>query len=394
MPLRRSHQKSRLGCLPCKKRHIKCGEEVPICRNCNNRRVQCIYKSSHAQIEYVSNGSSPDIRSQAPTPGPSAACFCGHVCPNASPTNVTRTEELHLYAHYISSASCTMSNGSNDLRIWQNVIPEEAVQHEFLVDGLLSLSSLHFAEQNPASRLHYTEIAMIYQNSALNGYKKTLNNISSKNRGAIFAFSVLLNVLVIAFPNVCPTSADSSHEESVVLLIELLQGLQIILQTPNVFQEELAKYEPFVSRYRRATEPLKPGGHVANALSSLRARADCHADNIERHTAYLSGIESLEVAFRSIQNDPEYLGHILGWPVTVRAKLLVLFKQRDPMAILIFIHYGVLLLHARHRWWAKNTGICLIESLAQYVTSNHPDWTGTTQWARTQAGMAVQQDGD
>ncbi|KAK4677581.1 hypothetical protein QC764_300060 [Podospora pseudoanserina] len=49
---RKSHTKSRSGCVNCKLRHIKCDESKPICNNCTSFRVSCTYdrtlKSSEA----------------------------------------------------------------------------------------------------------------------------------------------------------------------------------------------------------------------------------------------------------------------------------------------------------------------------------------------------------
>lgn len=40
---RRSHRKSRLGCLNCKRRRIKCDESRPQCTNCVRHSIACDY---------------------------------------------------------------------------------------------------------------------------------------------------------------------------------------------------------------------------------------------------------------------------------------------------------------------------------------------------------------
>ncbi|ETI22348.1 hypothetical protein G647_06422, partial [Cladophialophora carrionii CBS 160.54] len=42
-PPRRSHQKSRRGCLSCKQAHIKCREDGPPCERCRLRGTTCTY---------------------------------------------------------------------------------------------------------------------------------------------------------------------------------------------------------------------------------------------------------------------------------------------------------------------------------------------------------------
>ncbi|KFZ15964.1 hypothetical protein V501_02477 [Pseudogymnoascus sp. VKM F-4519 (FW-2642)] len=42
-PPRRSHTKSRKGCDTCKRRHIRCDENFPQCKNCTKHNVRCPY---------------------------------------------------------------------------------------------------------------------------------------------------------------------------------------------------------------------------------------------------------------------------------------------------------------------------------------------------------------
>lgn len=310
-----------------------------------------------------------------------------------TPITVTRAQELHLMAHYITSTSETMSHGKEDIHVWQQIIPDEAIHHEFLLNGILALSSLHYAWKFPDSKLVYSEIAMNYHASALKGFRDALNCITDENRCALFAFSVILNVLALAFPNICPTSEQSSREDSVVILIELLQGLQFIIRGPEDFRIHLEKYAPLWARFVNPVPPPKPADEVATALARLRERTNSIQSSIEaeRHRSYLSGIESLEAIFGQMNQDSTYLGQIIGWPTTVGPTLLDLFKQEDPMAQLIFIHYGALLLYTRDRWWGRNTGVRLIESLSRSVSNRHPDWADLMQWANT-AAVLVQED--
>lgn len=43
MPRRKKHRNSKLGCATCKRRRIKCSEDLPACSNCVKHRVHCEY---------------------------------------------------------------------------------------------------------------------------------------------------------------------------------------------------------------------------------------------------------------------------------------------------------------------------------------------------------------
>ncbi|CZT18826.1 uncharacterized protein RCC_04670 [Ramularia collo-cygni] len=268
-----------------------------------------------------------------------------------------------------------------DVKIWQKVVPEEALRHEFLMDGLLALSALHLASENPKSRWEYTQMAMHYQTSALCGYQDALQNITSDNHNGIFAYSVILNNLSLAFPNVCADPASASHAESIITLIELVQGTGRISAT-NVVSLRSGKFAAFFVSFPYHDHPLAPDPDVAHALSQLRSHVECIRDPADdsRHRAYITGIDALETSFGHIAG-AQHLAHVLVWTTMVSKDLVRLFQGGDVMARLVFVHYGVLLLEARGRWWARETGRCLIGELVRDICGEKPEWRGWTEWA-------------
>lgn len=51
---RRTHQKSRAGCMTCKRRHLRCDEASPRCSNCIKHRSACYYPQAHYQATHGS----------------------------------------------------------------------------------------------------------------------------------------------------------------------------------------------------------------------------------------------------------------------------------------------------------------------------------------------------
>jgi hypothetical protein len=47
-PARRGHFKSRLGCLNCKRRRVKCNEQRPTCSPCQRLGLECDYATTPA----------------------------------------------------------------------------------------------------------------------------------------------------------------------------------------------------------------------------------------------------------------------------------------------------------------------------------------------------------
>jgi hypothetical protein len=310
--------------------------------------------------------------------------------PNELLVKITRTEELHLMIHYINSTCETMSHGP-DLTVWKIAIPEEAVRYDFLMDGLLALSSLHLAFKNPGVNRRYAQIALHYQNVGLRRYTNALKHISTDNSHALFAYAVITTVMTLAVPG--------SHQQmdlpdcitSLVSMFELLQGVRII---GDASRESLrtGKFGPLFREIPLDIERPVAAPNVLNAMLDLRERAGTVAKYVQpdKHGVYLSGIEGLELVFGSVATS-NHLGPIMAWPAMINKKLLEFFKQGDPMAQLIFLHYGVLLLYTHDRWWGRSFGLRLIDSLAASLSAIDAEWASWTRWVKDSAALVMQE---
>jgi len=310
---------------------------------------------------------------------------------------ISRQQELQLMVCYMNKTSQTLAHDGDDLVAWRETIPEEAIQHHFLMDGLLAMAALHFAYENPNSRSHYTQVAIRYQNSSLQVYNRHLGNINEENCTALFAYSVLVNLMAIAFPNTSSDSAPSSHTEGIMTMLELIRGIGLIHNSTS----SIYRSGKLGSFYRDVPTNIRPDDETEAALERLRQRSNTllASESIDgnRHSVYLSSIHSLEVAF-AFTTVSSHLGRIMGWPASLQPsenceKLMNLFKHGDVMTQLIYMYYGVLLLHTRHRWWGQRTGASLIQHLAISVRAAGPDWAVETKWPMEMAKRAAEKDG-
>jgi hypothetical protein len=69
-------------------------------------------------------------------------------------------------------------------------------------------------------------------------------------------------------------------------------------------------------------------------------------DGTQHQEVYRSACESLQ---ESISKFPSDLNSIIGWPVKISPEILSLYEQEEPIARLLFVHYGVTLQLIDHR---------------------------------------------
>lgn len=123
-----SHTKSRKGCESCKKRHIRCDESFPQCRNCTKHKTRCPYNDIPVQ-EARPNGPpdllwTPEVQTTLdqwrrtclfPFPGLD-------INPTPSP-QLYSYQELRLIYHVASISHQLGALEANGFTLWTSKIP-------------------------------------------------------------------------------------------------------------------------------------------------------------------------------------------------------------------------------------------------------------------------------
>ncbi|KZL78452.1 C6 transcription factor [Colletotrichum tofieldiae] len=361
----------------------QCDEKRPSCNNCVRRQKKC---SLCEVTKSAAEDSAGKLSSLEPRPesGPKAQTSFDPLATERHFSKATRLKELHLMHHYGTTTCETLGLTTQQVKLWKTAIPKEALRHEFLMEGLLSIAALHCAHLDPSMGWAYTEAAIQYQNSGLIGYRTALLHINDTNYEAIFIFSVILTVLGFAMPAAYTERQPVSPAETIISIYELLKGITL---TTQVYAEAIrgGMFSPlFQNLELRVSSPcFMPEGEIVTAMVRLRQRAEFMTKYVgtETREIYIASIDSLEESFRDVGMSRS-VSNVVAWPIMVGHKMVHLFKQGDPMALLVWVHYGVLALEIHDQWWGKNFGIRLIEDLSATLHGLDPEWASWTEWAR------------
>ncbi|KAF7511716.1 hypothetical protein GJ744_003879 [Endocarpon pusillum] len=161
---RRSHKKSRGGCLNCKCRKIKCQETKPSCENCLIKELKC---------EYPSQASTKIIRRPSSASRPSRAVVRQDepkLPATLSPPTSFNMDDMRCFHHFLTVAYPHLPLGNDS--VWVQDIPIFAQQHEYLMHALLGLGASHLTRMSAHS--DYSTAAMIHQGQAIKGLNEAL----------------------------------------------------------------------------------------------------------------------------------------------------------------------------------------------------------------------------
>ncbi|GAB1315714.1 hypothetical protein MFIFM68171_05924 [Madurella fahalii] len=120
---RKGHTKSRRGCLNCKRRKVKCQENLPECTNCTRIGLVCEY---------------PERRSTSPTSVLST--ISAPSAPLQSTPTIFTADDMRYFHHFLIAAYPALPMLADD--VWRSVACLSH-SHDYLMHAMLGLAASH-----------------------------------------------------------------------------------------------------------------------------------------------------------------------------------------------------------------------------------------------------------
>ncbi|BCS23102.1 Zn(II)2Cys6 transcription factor domain-containing protein [Aspergillus puulaauensis] len=374
MPPLRAHRKSRTGCLQCRKRRVKCDENGHPCGNCAFRHVECTYPSRSSPDLQPSQNAAQD----RPSEGQPLALL--------DPSNKLLLELMHKFS---TETYKSFFVDPADLHIWQSVIPRRALDHDFLLDGLLSVAALHTASSSDRQTARpYLDAAMDFQSRGLKPFQNAIQNISPENCDAVFVHSMITIVNGIVFPQIAArvTEVDSSTVlENIFTLFKLVQGTAEISKLTGPW---LQKSSLIPKDFWGASSDSILDTEIEQALTRLRDLN--RRENIEhppRHGHIEFAISRLRQCFQRFFRfrDP---ASVVTWLAIVDGEFVDYLHKEEPLPILVMVHWGVLLAELDGEvWWASKSGKALVADALGILDRGEVDFGIASSWPREKVGL-------
>ncbi|KAJ5766316.1 uncharacterized protein N7511_003932 [Penicillium nucicola] len=374
MPSRRSHTKSRHGCLQCKQRRHKCDELQPTCQKCIDRGVTCSYSQSTSSPSNATPSFAILSSSSRPPTPPSETIKTSVPCVPKKDLNL---EDLELMVQWCTHTSLTLSRNSSVTWIWKSVIPRKAAHHPFLMNGILALAALHraFGECSADTRGRYLAIAQAHHSEAITGIARE-ESLQSSNADATYALSNIIIIFTFALPLYSKPSHEMEYldellrifhicRESITILMAVVQWVREG-QLATLVDTETVSFHPSMG-----ANP-QPAPYNLGALHHLYSNISHIYTAAERET-YESVIQDLQIAFESLASpqEPSTVTAMFRWIFAVRREFIQMLKSRKPLAMVIVVYFSVLMHRLRGYWWVGDWSQRLLDEI--YYTID-PEW--------------------
>ncbi|KAI1072685.1 hypothetical protein LB507_003430 [Fusarium sp. FIESC RH6] len=378
MASRRTHTKSRTGCLNCKRRKVKCDEARPSCFHCKRHGVECSL-SLPSSINESGETYTPNLPDLTPsTPGSleniqvdSPAHFQDYTHPNPAdqiapfPAHELWARDCELMHHYCTVTAESLSIRKDLIYVWSVAIPRLGYQDPFVMHGILAIAAAHKAYMVPASRKTYLPLADYHQTLGSEGYRRQLQNFDPSNWMPIFGFA---SVVVLHMLTLSMRSENGVLENPINNIIEvasLVRGIRTTLEpvlgrivrtefAPVVFGIWPLNHNEEEESYPSLENTVLPVDSWV-ALKRLRAfqESDIPANGLQHYAAALDKLET-SVRLLAAAGAHTEAGAVQFWLYAIDDSVLLDLAARRSHALLLFaywlVHWAVL---ERKFWYLR-----------------------------------------
>ncbi|KAJ5717388.1 hypothetical protein N7488_003034 [Penicillium malachiteum] len=380
MPLRRSHTKSRKGCLECKRRHVKCDEVLPKCSLCKRRKLECNYPPD------PDNPDSPSTRDGSET---------GARTPGSDRSMQTRMVEMRLWHQYLTSTYLGLSRDGLSAHHLSMTIPQMAIAHPYLLDSILALTALHLASVETGNSQTWLEEAMRYQSQTCAGLSKVIPEITQEQYGPALVASVFIMLYAQGFPVISPDTSAVDGLEKVMEVRRLISGCAMLFKeiTELGIEGELEGWlsspdteEILDSRSHNAFAPVEDNEKLFDLHKKIMSSLDQLGSTIKGDTSPNQTIfkSTWQFLHQAIEPWPKIGGHggVIAWPLFVTDEFISLVRDGDWLARILFLHYASAMRLMCNRWYVRDWGRRLVLATVQPLEEIPAMWIDTISWMR------------
>ncbi|KUJ18497.1 uncharacterized protein LY89DRAFT_780563 [Mollisia scopiformis] len=374
--MRRDHRKTRTGCNQCKRRRVKCDEGKPSCANCIRNSLQC---SLEFLVPLKPRKNSPTIRK-------ASSIETAH--PNLDlrlRSSSLDTKSFELLNHYTTHGSLDFGQTSNT-KMWQVVIPQMALAHDFLMHGVLAISALHLAKRQPPRRVELVQSAMRSENLALPAFRKSLATQNSRDTHAVFAFAGFVVPYMLAISGSygiqdwIPT-LDGTHPH-------WFYSLRGVIALLGKTWGELAQ-GPFSVWLARSIPPedysINPDDvHFAKVHEILESTASSSVADEKELESCRKALDELRRTAALPYAPCKTVNKVSAawiWPGTISQHYMELLNRRKPEALVVLAYYCVQLKRINSCWYFEGVGQNMLEAIDEQLSE---EWKPCIEWALRQ----------
>ncbi|KAK7039118.1 hypothetical protein VNI00_010303 [Paramarasmius palmivorus] len=353
----RPHPKVRTGCKTCKKRRIKCDEHKPLCNNCAQRCVPCVWKENTGNNQGISKDKGQTKVKKGGEEVRARALVSSSPQLLKQPTgqlDVITLELVHHYTVFSYSSFCSDAKFSITCR---NTIPTLSFTSPFLRHAMFSSTALHLGHLYPPDspkRHEWLTRAFFHRKTALDVQTITTSDSHDLSANSDTQYIGICFLTIYAISSSLHTSPSN-----IFGLLTILHNVWSKL-TKFMYQDpELGAIDPISHSDVPVPIPLHLKQIYEYIPNDPSLPDPSELKDPEVAKAYKSAADILIHTFYPLsQTGLEMMG-VIQWPAFFPKRFCDLLNQRKQRALVLLYCYLVVLGGFGEKlWWACDMGRC------------------------------------
>ncbi|KAH7406917.1 hypothetical protein DE146DRAFT_630189 [Phaeosphaeria sp. MPI-PUGE-AT-0046c] len=323
------------------------------------------------------------------------------------PTN-DRSRTKPVLSHFANFTVPTICSSPRSSASWRETIPVIAAHHPYVLHGVLAVGALHLSTiTNVASEKEdYQNLAATQMNMELAQYREDVQNVSTTNAEALFAFSTMFTIFVHSTSKTerldtfkLLNRTDISAESHQRLVLDLTQGIcrifrsirgVLLILVPCWHHIRNGSLGPVVerdwwpSRVPVTTEEFEHDQRLQN-LEKMWAHPgrsyEYFFDTLARALKILRETSTLVSRLATLTSPGQSLSHedfdwtsIVPWITEIPFEFITLLEQQRMEAWVLMAHYALLPSKIQSSWWLDGWAIDMFITSALAIGEENWDW--------------------
>ncbi|CEI67592.1 hypothetical protein FVEN_g5682 [Fusarium venenatum] len=385
---RRTHKKSRLGCMECKRRHIKCDERQPSCGNCVVSERPCSFPSPRPhQSRPVSPSLSVSNRGpKYPKLEPLSWSIGSPVERAAGFRNDVNMQHMELLIHF--SVDIPLPDIDEALQAsFTKLVLNVGLDAPYLLYQTLASSARHLATVKPSLSPIYLRQTTELQHSSIEKFNSLNLRIDDSNCVPALLFSSFLarDMLTSTLAAVRQHQDFSLFFHQYIQYIHVQRGVEAIGSStwPYLIQSEL---RPLLIWGSRLSELSPQGRELSELIASITRNSALDKEATE---ACITSVHYLQVGLDyllSSKSRKTGIQMVFNWAVLIPTRYIELLTLREPQALVILGHYAVLLHLCKDVWQVGDSGRYVLGGIVKELSSK---WVQMLWWPLSVIGLGL-----